>query len=351
MEEQPAGSKKAIQTKRLVPAWQKRLNDFVVSLEWSPDGNTLAAATASGEVSLIPRQTGQEIETLTAHPTGMGVLCWHPGKGFLTTAGQDGRVCAWQAGTKAPLWIYQAGRAWVENMVWSPPVPGETKDAQLALLSGKEIHILDSDGVLKSKSDPQAGTLLDLCWHHTERKILTSAYGKLDIWNGLTVKKIKSLEWKGALWNCCWSPDGRWVVGGSQENAVHVWNAQTAEHLHMPGYQAKIKALDWSSDSKWLATGNGIDVLLWDCSGKGPDGRQPWMVGVHSEPVTELKFQHGGYLLAAGGRDGKVVLWKAGGSEEPLAVYMGEDEVGALRWSPDDKLLAVGTAAGDVMLF
>ena len=347
-EEAAPGSKPAIQTKRLVPAWQKRLGDFVVSMEWSPDGNILAAATAAGEVSLIPRQKGPEIVTYTAHASGMGVLGWHPAGEFLASAGQDGCVSAWKSGTKEPLWTYQAGRAWIERMTWSS---GKNTDAQLAVLCGKEIHVLDGGGKLKAKSVAHSGTFLDVCWHSSEDKILTSAYGGLDIWSGATAGKIKSFEWKGALWNCRWSPDGRWVVAGSQENAVHVWDARTAEHLHMPGYQGKIRALAWSSDSKWLGTGNGIDVLLWDCSGAGPDGRQPLMVGVHSGPVTELKFQHGGHLFSAGGRDGKVVLWKAGGGEEPLAVYMGVDEVSVMRWSPDDKLLAVGTAAGDVLIF
>ena len=159
------------------------------------------------------------------------------------------------------------------------------------------------------------------------------------------------MAWKGALWNCRWSPDGRWVCGGSQENAVHVWDAASAEHLHMPGYQSKIRSLDWSSDSKWLATSNGIDVLLWDCSGAGPNGRQPLMFGVHSSAVTEIRFQHRGHLFAAGGKDGKLVLWSADGGEEPLAVYVGEDEVSVIRWAPDDKLVAIGTSTGEVLVF
>ena len=339
---------KTVKTKRLVPVGSTRLGDYVVSLEWSPDGTLLVAAAADGNVTCIPREVhGGEKRSFAAHPAGMGVLAWHPKETLLATGGQDGCVKAWNPAKNEPLWSYQSGRAWIERMAWAAGV----ENPLLAVAQGKEVHLLDAKGALVSKSTALGSTVADLCWSPDGTKILAAVYGGLVVLDGRSAEKLKTMAWKGALWTCRWSPDGRWVCGGSQENAVHVWDAASAEHLHMPGYQSKIRSLDWSSDSKWLATSNGIDVLLWDCSGAGPNGRQPLMFGVHSSAVTEIRFQHRGHLFAAGGKDGKLVLWSADGGEEPLAVYVGEDEVSVIRWAPDDKLVAIGTSTGEVLVF
>ncbi|MDD5261942.1 MAG: hypothetical protein PHD76_08865 [Methylacidiphilales bacterium] len=343
----------SVHTKRLPPAWQTQLSDFIVSLEWSPDGAWLAAATADGQVSLIPRQPNAPVKAFSAHTAGMGALSWHPNGGPLATAGQDGMVRAWNPSEAGPIWSYQSGRAWIERLAWSPVSAGPENNNEpvLAFAQGKELHLLDARGEAVAKGEPLGSSIADLCWHPGDPIIVTAAYGGLCTWNGQTAEMLKAFEWKGAIWNCRWSPDGRWVCGGSQENAVHIWDAASGMHFHMPGYQSKIRSIDWSADGQWMATSNGIDVLLWDCSGAGPSGRQPAMFGLHSEPVTVIRFQHHGHLFAAGGKDGKLALWNGDGNEEPLAVYMGKEEISAVRWSPDDKLLAAGTASGDVFIF
>ena len=337
--------KQALRTKRLTPAWETRLSDCVVALEWAANGEVLAAATIDGKVSLIPKKGG-DVLTFTAHAPGMGALAWHPDKELLVSAGQDGFVRAWAANGEK-VWEYKAGRAWIEKLAWSR----QGQEKTLAVANGKQLTLLDSSGQLVANSEALGSTLADLCWYPNGEMVLAAAYGGLQVFHGASAKRLRSYEWKGAMWNCRWSPDGRWVAGGSQENAVHIWDANSGEHLHMPGYQAKIRALHWSHDSKWLATGNGMDVLLWDCAGKGPNGRAPQMFGAHSRNVTELRFRHQGTVFAAGGKDGNLMIWDANGEPEPLAAFIGEAEIGVVRWSPDDKLLAISTANGGVIIF
>ncbi|MDR1191518.1 MAG: hypothetical protein LBK60_07640 [Verrucomicrobiales bacterium] len=334
----------ALHTKRLMPAWTTRLSDCVVALAWGADGQTLAAAAADGAVSIIPKQGGAPV-TFTAH-NGMGALAWHADGRRLVTAGHDGAVRCWGAdGRRA--WEYQAGRAWLEQLAWSIADGGAT----LAVANGRRVTLLAADGTLLADSEPLAATLADLRWHPREPLVLTAAYGGLRVWHGASAKLLRTYDWKGALWQGRWSPDGRWVAGGGQEHAVHVWAADSGEHLHMPGYQAKIRALAWSGDGQWLATGNGPDVLLWDCAGAGPAGAAPLMFGAHAQPVTTLDFRHHGALFAAGGKDGALMLWDANGGPAPLAAYLGSAAITLARWSPDDKLLALGTADGDVLVF
>ncbi|MDR2462661.1 MAG: hypothetical protein LBD30_02645 [Verrucomicrobiales bacterium] len=343
-------TKTAIRTKRLVPAWETRLNDCVVALEWSADGQRLAAAGVDGTGCVIPKSGGAP-KNFLAHE-GMGALAWHADGQRVVTAGQDGAVRCWDADGQR-CWEYLAGRAWLEKMAWSP-LPVNVSGAEqkiLAVANGKIVTLLNADGQLVANSEALGSTLADLCWYPNGAMVLAAAYGGLVVVHGASGKRLRSYDWKGAMWNCRWSPDGRWVAGGSQENAVHLWDADSGAHLHMPRYQSKIRALDWSGNGKWLATGNGMDVLLWNCSGKGPAGTTPLMFGAHGQAVTEIKFRHHGDVFAAGGKDGNLMLWDANGEPEPLAVFTGSAAITAARWSPDDKLLALGAADGEVLVF
>ncbi|NJK90477.1 MAG: hypothetical protein HC904_00780 [Blastochloris sp.] len=166
---------------------------------------------------------------------------------------------------------------------------------------------------------------------------------------------MRQYPWKGAFWCCAWSPDGKWVAGATQEKAVHIWEAERAEHLHMPGYPAKVKAMGWTQDGQWLITAAGADLLLWDCSGAGPCGRQPKLQAVHAVGIEFSVIQKTGHLFATGDEEGRLILWDAGleGDAGLMAVYPGQPSQGlsAAAWSPDGIRLAVGQTDGGLLLF
>ena len=122
----------------------------------------------------------------------------------------------------------------------------------------------------------------------------------------------------------------------------------------MTGFPGKVRELSWDATSRHLATGGGAAVCVWDCAGPGPEGRTPRMLleDDAEAAVTAVQWQRRGPLLASAYASGEVHLWQPA-AKSPLA---GRDKVGAekavaLAWSADDRLLAVGTAAGDVAVY
>ena len=87
------------------------------------------------------------------------------------------------------------------------------------------------------------------------------------------------------------SPDGRWLVSGNQDPSVHLWIPETGIELHMSGYETKVKHLSYDHTSRWLATSGGREACIWDCSGDGPEGREPMMLP-HNARVVAVAFQH-----------------------------------------------------------
>ena len=125
----------------------------------------------------------------------------------------------------------------------------------------------------------------------------------------------------------------------------------SGEDLMMSGYPIKVRELSWDRTSRLLATGGGPVPCVWNVSGKGPAGTTPDQFEAHEDKVTALAFQHAGPLLASAGDDGLVALWHPGKHAKTVATAKQKSGITQLGWSPDDRRLAFGTAAGTVAVY
>src|SRR4051812_21423362 len=58
--------------------WAASLDDYVIDLAWSPDGQLLAAASAAGGITLFDAATGAVRHALAGHEDGANALAWLP---------------------------------------------------------------------------------------------------------------------------------------------------------------------------------------------------------------------------------------------------------------------------------
>ena len=80
----------------------------------------------------------------------------------------------------------------------------------------------------------------------------------------------------------------------------------------MRGYDGKLELVGWSDNSRYLASSAGNEVVLWDFSGKGPEGTRPIVLNGHTERVDSFAWQPGGEHLVSAGRDWRLTLWRPG---------------------------------------
>ena len=128
---------------------------------------------------------------------------------------------------------------------------------------------------------------------------------------------------------------------------MHLWIPAAGDELQMSGYETKVKHLAFDQASRWLATGGGRDACIWDCSGEGPEGREPAMFP-HEAPVCAVAFQHAHGLLPTASQDGVVMLCSPERKNPLRATVKMPAPATKLLWSPDDKLLAIGSEKGAV---
>ncbi len=327
---------------RTADRWVTTVGDHVIDMTWSPDGATLAAAPVDGAIRLIAGVSGETLRELPAHGFGNTALSWSTNGDRLVTAGQDGTARIHDPTSGETVATLAGGSAWVEHAVWCPSTP------ILATAAGRSLRFWDADGTLISEHDDHRSTIADIAWRPGAREVVVATYGGLTFWSPGKTRPVRQHQWQGSTLVIAWSPDGRYIATGDQDSTIHFWITSTGRDLQMYGYPVKVRELAWNTRSRYLATGGGETVIIWDCSGKGPEGTRPLMLTGHAAPISAVAYQRNGSLLASTGQDGLTAIWRPGKDPRPLEQESDGDAGTILSWSPDDRRLAVGTESGSV---
>jgi WD40 repeat protein len=325
--------------------WAAALDDYAIDLAWSPDGSLLAVASAAGGITLFDAASGAVKHALPGHADGANALAWSPA-GVLATGGQDGTVRFWDAATGAQTAETKLGNAWVEHLAWQPGAATPL----LFAAAGRKLVALRADGTVAHAFADAPKTVSALAWSPDGAACASACFGHVVVWDAATFAARKEYPYGNAIYALTWSPDRRWLVAGCHDNAVHLWAPAEDLELHMSGYETRLKELSFSHDSKWLATGGGRDGCIWDCSGAGPEGREPLMLP-HDGRVTAVAFQQAHGLLATADATGAFSLWAPTRKNPLFAEVKMPAAATKFSWRADDSLLAVGTEKGQVFTF
>lgn len=323
--------------------WAGALDDYAIDLAWSPDGSLLAAASAAGGITLYDAATGAVKHALPGHADGANALAWSAA-GVLATGGQDGCVRFWDAQSGRQTAEAKLGNAWVEHLAWKP------RSEMLAAAAGRKFVFIDSTGAVTPMFQDAPKTISAISWEPDGDSCAVACFGGVALWDGATICLQKEFAYGNAIYALTWSPDGRWLVAGCHDNAVHLWAPAEDLELHMSGYETRLKELSFSHDSKWLATGGGRDVCVWDCSGAGPEGREPLQLP-QTARTTAVAFQRQHGLLATADGSGAFTLWAPTRKNPMFAEVKMPSPATKLAWNADDSLLAVGTEQGGLYVF
>lgn len=322
--------------------WHISIDDYVIDARWSPDGQMLAAAAISGPVTRLDVETGDPIWSVHAHGFGTTELDWHPGLELLTSAGQDGMLRNWDPANGQQLSEMDGGATWVEHVAWRPD--GKV----LASAAGKSLRLWDPAGTLIQECTDHASTISDIAWKPDGEDIVSGAYGGLRFWNVSTREAVRILEWRGSILTVAWSPNSKYIATGDQDSTVHFWMVRTGKDLEMWGFPTKVRELAWDARGRYLATGGGPTVAVWDCKGRGPEGRTPILLEAHEETLTALAFHPTRNLLVSGDQAGHVALWEPGVSKQPLDHMVVGDAISVVQWTPDGTALLVASQNGSI---
>jgi WD40 repeat protein len=134
------------------------------------------------------------------------------------------------------------------------------------------------------------------------------------------------------------SPDGRAIASGSNDQKVHVWNAQTGElRASMSGHDF-VYCVAFSPDGQQIASGSSKKtVSVWDVN----TGVELLTLDGHADTVHSVVYSPDGRYIASASHDRFVRLWDSR-TGALLAAWSPHPEVPVfcLAYSPDGRKIA-----------
>jgi len=331
--------------KQMKPSWVLDTRaGGALELVHNPQRPLLAMPTADGPIVIINTENTTH-HVLSGHAVGCSSVCWSPDGNVLVSIGHDGRLRWWDASTLKQILDNPSGGSWGVKVVFS------ADGKYLCSAAGKKLTVWDAQGQMICQYPDHASTVAGMAWRPGLEQVVSCCYGVINFWhlNGLAAKR--TFPWKGSMLTLSISPDGKYISTGDQDASVHFWDVKSGKDLMMSGYQTKVRELSWSADSRYLATGGAPDAVVWDCSGRGPAGTTPIMLGGPKEAVSVLAFSPSSHILAVGSKDGLLFIWDVLNPANPLAFALLKTEITGLAWAQDKSLLVTADSAGGVQGF
>ena len=322
---------------------QRALGAFVVGAVFNRAGTVVAFALGDGSLRLVSVADTTQWQEVPVHDGTILRLDQDGGRDGFITGGDDGRFC--RIGSDGIVQeIAGFGMKWVEQIA---AYSAEKGRGLLACSVGKFVHVFDAAGK-KLKTLEHPSTVTGLSFDAKGKRVIASHYNGVTWWFvAAKTDNPHRLEWKGSHTGLIVHPDGDAIVTAMQENSLHGWRLSDDQSMRMSGYPSKTESMSFSRAGKWLVTSGSDAMVLWPFFGGGPMGRAPMELaggdGIFCTAVAaHPKEDH----IAGGFADGLVVLADIGSSRILPVCPPGQGAVSALAWSPDGRLLALGTEQG-----
>ncbi|MFC5744676.1 WD40 repeat domain-containing serine/threonine protein kinase [Actinomadura rugatobispora] len=276
----------------------------VTSVAFSPDGKTLASASADHTIRVWDTVSRKARASLTGHTAGVTSVAFSPDWKTLASGSADRTIRFWDlrsSTTKATL----AGHTGpVTSVDFSP-----------------------DGGFLASGSTDQTGRL----------------------WNVATGQNTATLRKRPVTVNfVAFGPDGTVLMTAYADNTVGFW--RTAK----PGEDPGVLTINDISSVNGLAVSRGLIAIgatpgivsLWDGEKSVPPPLRT------TSPVNAIAFHPDATRLAVGTSGGTILLWDTKKHQVVGAPFTGHsDAITSVAFSPDGKLLASGSADKTIRLW
>ena len=136
------------------------------------------------------------------------------------------------------------------------------------------------------------------------------------------------------------SPDGKKVASGSEDNAVRLWDVSNGQCIWVgKEHKGRVYSVAFSPDGRWVVSGSGdYTMRLWDVS----SGQCIWVGKEHTSTVRSVTFSPDGRWVISGGDDGTIRLWDVASWQ---CIWVGKGHKGSVSsvaFSPDGRWVASG---------
>lgn len=312
------------------------------ALAWSPDSRNLAVGADDGNLTLRAADTLAATRSLAGYRgsfrgTGVG---WSPDGTRLAAVDGTGTLQIWRAGDGVLIGATPVFTTYTGRVAWSPrsdAVVAHCDDGnELAVVEvsgggAGPVRLLAGPGPASSVAWSPDGTVVAAGFAATPHLVLFRRTGE-----GFTPEAVDRQDAHASA--VAWSPDGSAIATASAtpsgDSVVRVFDGRSgAPTARFPGGAALQQNPVWAPGSDSVAVADGAGIVTWPVHGAAP---QRWKSAQQPYGSRVLAWTADGRVLAAGGRDHVVRVWRAGHADpvaewavRPWALLLGQSALPA----------------------
>ncbi len=173
----------------------------------------------------------------------------------------------------------------------------------------------------------------------------------IKLWDVNTGEVIRSFEGHtDDVESAVFSPDGQYVLSGSDDNTIKLWDVNTGELIHFfEGYTNSVNSVAFSPDGHYVLSGNpdwDDTMKLWDVN----TGELIRSFEGHTNSVWSVAFSPDGHYVLSGNGDSTMKLWDVNTGELIRSFEGHVNNVKSVAFSPDGYYVLSGNGDGTMKL-
>jgi WD40 repeat protein len=149
------------------------------------------------------------------------------------------------------------------------------------------------------------------------------------------VEVTSQLGHSSAVWTVAYSPDGQFVLSGSQDYTMKLWAVATGREVRtFSGHTSFVSAVQFSPDGLFALSGSWDHSLkLWEVA----TGREVRGFAGHTAMVEAVSFSPDGRFALSSSQDASIRLWDIAKGQEVRSFTGHGSAVWSVTFSPDGR--------------
>lgn len=368
-----------------------QINCGIEEIEWSPEGNFIAAGVSDGSVMIWDTDFFTNIAKLNLDKYPIYDIDWSPdGKSLATISYHLVRVLSFpeleisltaMANSNNSLsneaanvdWSSDSERLAFNGQDYKIRVL-EIESGEISLLTGHTDDIMDlhwspqgtfvasssrdGDIILWDTSLGESTTFLSrglgyfvnsVVWHPNNIQLAFNYYG-LETWNNDLKQwiRVPGFRPRNAV---AWNPSGTLLAFDSEQNTTKIIDAETFEEsIILDGHSEPVKSISWNSDGTLISTASEDNtVRIWEVE----TGREitrinpPDAVSTDSSPVV-VDWSPDDRFIAFSLQSNIMWVWDLHLSTGNPITVTDRSKIRDLEWSPNGSMIATASGEGQV---